>query len=265
MSTTSPRWTARLAFPTLLGTLFLMSACNTGIGGAPVAGGSASPGVTTTAGGTPTPPGGEFREEFEGTLLDPERWLSFDRGGVTVVHNGVVDMLTTSNQTNFPDLVSKLDIIPQAGPWSFEVGYKIPTVGPSSASFSLDYLPPTNAEDGGLTQPFMRTLGVEGDLVVVFNLESGEKSVKVPGGNVPNKDLQLRVECDDKNSYRLLAGAVEVTTFTSKRRPRKFWIGAYPKPSGNPVNWSRYNIDYVAVQVIYTPAAATPLAAAPGG
>jgi hypothetical protein len=202
---------------------------------------------------SPVLDGVDFVDDFSGTGVDDTKWLAWQQTGLFLMKDGHLEMLNAGNQPDFPLLISKNVIIPQDGPYFFETNFQFLANG-SPVSFNLDWEPPEQPGVDGLTVPFMRTQPVASSLRMIFNTEDGTKNVDTGLGTLDPKTgaHTLRIEFDGKDGYRVLFDGEEKGTFTSKRRPRKFWVGAYPNKGVPSTAWPRISFDYVKAGV-FTP------------
>lgn len=245
----------------LFGTL---AACNNQTP-SPVTPASVGP-STGAASPSPSPvlDGVDFVDDFSGTGVDDSKWRAYQQTGLFLMKDGRLEMLNAGNQPNFPLLISKNVIIPQGGPYFFETNFQYLASG-AAVSFNLDWEPPEEPGKDGLTVPFMRMQYVATSLRLIFNTEDGPKNVDTGLGTTDPKTgpHTLRIEFDGKDRYRVLFDGNEKGTFMSKRRPRKFWVGAYPNKDVSPTAWPRLAFDYVKAGV-FSPAPAsspTPISA----
>lgn len=213
---------------------------------------------------TPTPgpsqaPGVFFRDDFDGNVLDEQKWKQFQRNGVAIVRSGSLEMLTAGNQPNYPYVLSRQDIIPETGPYYFETTFSYKVGAANQPFMALDYLPAESPDEEALTTPFMRVFGYANRVRAVFKLENGERTADAPNQAVVNHPYVLRVEFDGDRGYRYILDGVELASFESKRRPKRYWIGSYPFKDITPGVWPHLLIDYVAAGVLVTPASAQPL------
>ena len=201
------------------------------------------------ASATPTPaataPAGPFRDDFEGDRLNPDVWSAFEQTGVIAVRQGMLEVLNAGTQPNFPYIVTRHDVIPPAGPFYFEISYKLVTAG-KNVAFCLDYMPAAAPGEESLTEPFMRTEASADQMKVYFDLEQSDYTATIQAGYSSDALHTLRLEGDGKNNYRLLHNGQEVGVFSSTRRPQKFWLGTYPQTDKRPGVWPRVTIDHVA-------------------
>lgn len=205
---------------------------------------------------TPTPAGAAFRDDFDETNLDGSRWLSFPQSGLVRIQDGKLDSLNTGGQKNFPYLVTRDAIIPATGPFYFELAYQFISNG-GQVSFSLDYLPAEAPNEKPLTTPFMVTSGFYDKLRMVFDTETTPQTIDGTKGIAAGPHV-LRIENDGNNTYRVVLDGAEAGTFTSKRRPTKFWMGQNPpKDLANGATWPRIELDYVAAGPLDAPAPAS--------
>lgn len=207
------------------------------------------------------PPGVLFREDFDGTELDPERWTVYEKNGLVRVKDGHLDMLNAGPARDFPLAIVNGDVFPGEGPAYLELSYTSKLVG-RSAGFQLDFLPPEAANTDGLTVPFMQSLWTDFNLVERFNVETpGTFQIFARGNLKPDVPFRLRVERDADNNWRGILNDTEYTSFKSKRQPRRFWIGDSPnKPLSGIVTWSRMTVDYVEIGILSEPDRALPVA-----
>lgn len=229
----------------------------------PVTPASMAPASAPIASPSPSPvlEGVDFVDDFSGTGVDESKWRAYEQTGLFLMKDGRLEMLNAGNQPDFPLLISKNTIIPQDGPYAFETNFQY-LAGGAAVSFCLDWEPPEAPGMDGLTVPFMRTQYVATSLRLIFNTEDGPQNVDTGLGAIDPKTgpHTLRIEFDGKDTYRVLFDGQEKGTVTSKRRPRKFWVGAYPNRNVTPTAWPRIAFDYVkAGPYAPTPApAATP-------
>jgi hypothetical protein len=213
---------------------------------------------------TPTPgpsqaPGVFFRDDFDGNALDEQKWKIYQRAGVSLVRDGKLELLTSANQPNFPYLLSRTDIIPETGPYYYESSFAYKAGANYQPIIALDYLPAEAPNEEALTTPFMRSFGHANRVRTVFKLENGEKVVDAPAQAVLNHFYVTRLEFDGQSRYRFILDGVELATFESKRRPKRYWFGSYPFKDVAPGNWPHMLVDYVAAGVLTAPASAAPL------
>jgi hypothetical protein len=219
-----------------------------------------APSAAPTA--TPTPVATGFRDDFDGPVLDPERWTSFPQSGIVRFEGGKLDLLNTANQKNFPYLLSKPNVIPASGPFFLEVSYVLISGG-TAISLSLDYLPAEAPGEKPVTKPFMFTNWFYSSLQLNFDTENGAPVFYGPKGYAFNTPHRLRVENDGSSHYRVIFEQTEIGTFESKRRPTRFWVGANPVADlKTGANWPRLQLDYVAAGPLDAPDPATPDTAA---
>ena len=237
-----------------LGTLVLaLAACESGT--APVTPTSTpAPGASASAG---FEPGVFFRDDFDGTALDASRWNAFAQSGIILVRDGKAELLNTGKQVNFPYVVMKENQLPKEGPFYVEWSYEFFATG--AIAFALDYLPPDKPGEEILTQPFLRTANVHGNMRFYLTLEKGVQTFDAPLGYKEGAPHRVRLECDGKDNFRLLFDQYEVGSFTSSRRPLKFWVGQYPVKDSAATLWPRVALDYVTAAVLTTPAVSEPL------
>jgi hypothetical protein len=199
-----------------------------------------------------------FRDDFDGTELDPERWTAYEKSGIIRVKDGVLDLLTPGASRDFPLVIANGDILPAEGPCYLELSYTSKLIG-RSTGFHLDYLPPGAANEEGLTVPFMQAFWYMNDLLYRFNAEASTPQMWAVGDLRPDTPFRLRIERDANNNWRGIVNSTEYVNFSSKRNPRRFWIGDSPnKALPAPVTWSRMTVDYVEVGVLSEPDPATP-------
>lgn len=236
----------------LLGALGIVGACNGQAPTAPIGPGpSASVAPGASASSSPLAPG-TFREDFEGTGLDAERWAAFTRTGIVRVGDGVLELTNSRNQVNYPYVLAKPPVIPAQGPAYFEVAFKLLSAG--SVSLSLDYLPAENPEDRPLTQPFLRTSLSDGVFKVTVEHETGSFEKELAGALDGSKRHVLRMEHDGSGAYRLIWDGQEISKFRSRHRPTRFWIGSYPVAETRARAWPHLQVDYVEAGVLTAPA-----------
>ncbi|MNS70246.1 hypothetical protein D3C72_1035880 [compost metagenome] len=245
----------------LLAIVGTMAACTNQVP-PPVTPPSTEPVVTPTPGPSQAP-GVFFRDDFDGNMLDDQKWKFFQRSGTGVVRDGKLELLVAGNQPNFPYLLSRGTIIPETGPYYFELAYEILANTNYQAYFCLDYLPAELPEDEPLTKPFMRSAGYYGKLRSIFEVEGGAKTLDSPTVRKDKERYVLRLEFDGNKEYRLIHGGYEVGRVESKRRPTRFWIGSYPLKDVQASPWPHLAIDYVAAGVLAAPAPAQSFAPSP--
>jgi hypothetical protein len=193
-----------------------------------------------------------FRDDFMTSPLDTSRWNYHAQSGIIQVNKGVLDVLNAGAQKNFPYIVTRENIIPPVGAWFFETEYQYVSGG-AWASICLDFLPNDEPNQKALTQPFMTTQQNDSDLKIAFDTESKPQSFTAPKGATAGTFHRLRVECDSNQTYNVLYDNVVLGTFSSKRRPQKFWIGANPPTDlTTAVNWPRIQFHYVAAGPLIT-------------
>ncbi|MDB5096804.1 MAG: hypothetical protein JWM80_1225 [Cyanobacteria bacterium RYN_339] len=207
---------------------------------------------SATASATPAPTEG-FRDDFDGTVLDPTRWASFPQSGIIRFENGKLDLLNTNNQKNFPYVLAKQAVFPASGPFFLEVAYTVVTGG-TNISFSLDYLPAETPGEKPITKPFMSTTWFYNNLQFNFDTENGAPTFQGTKGYLPALPHRLRIENDGSTTYRVIFEQTEVGTFQSKRRPTRFWIGSNPVADLKAgAVWPRIQVDYVAAGPLTAP------------
>lgn len=235
------------------GVLATLVACQNG--GAPAA-------VTPTAEMTPlaTPVPSDdglqhagFKDDFSSPRLDTSRWKLFEQSGLVLFKEGRLELLNAGRAKNFPYLVTRRAIIPDDGPFFFEINYEILAAAEIGTSFCLDYAPPEEPGVAHVSAPFMQAYAA-GSLMPIFNTENGEVRLEVPEGGKPGKPHKLRVEYGGTGIYNVLFDGTSIGTVKSKRRPSKFWTGIYPQVDRNEVFWPRVALDEVAAGVLKEPA-----------
>lgn len=202
-------------------------------------------------------PGVFFRDDFNGTAVDTSRWRAYAQSGVILVRDGKLELLNTGKQPNFPYVVMKDNALPKQGAYYVEFNYEFLASG--NVSFTLDHLPPDSPGQESLTTPFMRTGNVRGDMRVYFDIEKDDPVYTIPDAYEEGASHKLRLECDGQNNFRLFFDQFEVGSFTTERRPLKFWVGQYPLRDVNPTLWPRLTMDYVACGVLSSATSAAPL------
>jgi hypothetical protein len=218
-----------------------------------------SPEPITSVSTSPDPLSGtQFRDDFDAAVLDETKWKLFERNGLSIMKEGRLELLVAGTAPNFPYLLSREDIIPEAGPFYFELAYEFKTGGRNSVSFGLDYLPAESPEEEALTAPFMRTQPFYANLRTIFKVEGGDKSLEARGGYTLAKPHVLRLEGNDAGQYRVIHDGFEVGTFESKRRPTRFWVGNYPLKNIAANSWPHLALDYVAAGTLAAPQSANP-------
>ena len=227
---------------------------------APVATNSATPSPVVSS-PTPTAVPSDplaFRDDFDGLVLNQDRWASFAQSGIIRFEAGKLDLLNTANQKNFPYVVSKQSIVPPTGPFFVELSYLLVSGG-APVSFSLDYLPADVPNEKPLTTPFMSTTWFYSHMKINFETEAGAPSFTGLKGYTFGTPHRLRLENDGSGNYRVIFDQTEVGTFHSKRRPTRFWVGTNPPADlKTGTNWPRLQIDYIAAGVLLIPDPATP-------
>jgi hypothetical protein len=224
-----------------------------------------SPAVAATAapGALPSADAG-FRDDFDGASLSEQRWRSLPQTGMITLKDGVLELLNPGNQPNFPYLYTRPAIIPAEGPFYFEFKYRVLALGSTSPSFCLDYAPVSQPGEAPIAEPFMRLSQFYFTLKGTFSTESGPKAYDVPGelrAFSPGEDWhRVRLENDGSGKYRFIVDQKELATFTSTRRPQKFWIGTYPVKDTDASSWPRLQFDYVAAGALGAPDPAQPVA-----
>lgn len=221
--------------------------------------GSPAPAMSGSPAPTTDPLSGtQFRDDFDAAALDETKWKFYQRSGLSIMKEGRLELLVAGTAPNFPYLLSRQGIIPEAGPFYFELAYEVKTTGRNTVSFGLDYLPAESPEDEALTAPFMRTQPFYANLRTIFKLEGGDKAFEALGGHTIGKPHVLRLEGNDAGQYRVIHDGFEVATFESKRRPTRFWVGNYPLKSTTANSWPHMAFDYVAAGTLSAPQAASP-------
>lgn len=221
--------------------------------------GSPEPSATSSPSPSADPLSGtQFRDDFDGAALDETKWKLFQRSGLSILKDGRLELLVAGAAPNFPYLLSREGIIPEAGPFYFELAYEIKTGGRNTVSFCLDYLPAESPEEEALTTPFMRTQPFYASLRTFFKVESGEKRFDGLSGWTLGKPHVLRLEGNDAGQYRVIHDGFEVGTFESKRRPTRFWVSNYPLKNTTANTWPHMAFDYVAAGTLAQPQAAAP-------
>lgn len=229
----------------------------------PTIGGSAAPTASgapaaTPGASTPLPEGADFVEEFSGPTLDEAKWQLVKQAGLTLFEDGRLQMLSAGTKPTFPFLATRDVIIPQDGPFFFELKYQYLSNG-APVSFNLDYYPPEQPNMDGLTIPLMRTMPVATAMRMIFHTETGEPFVDtgLDAYLSTTGPHTMRVEFDGTETYRVLFDNVERGTVTSKRRPRKFWVGNYPNRTTAGQSWPHIALDYLKAGVLAAPAVAS--------
>ena len=218
-----------------------------------------TPVPTATPSATPTPAPAGFRDDFNGSALDASRWLSFPQTGIVRVADGMLDVLNTPTQRNFPYVVTHDAVVPAEGPVFMELAYRYVTLG-TNISFNWDFLPAELPNEKALTVPFMATNFVYTNMVLNFDTETGAATFQSAKAVAPSDAFhRLRLEFDGKDAWRVILDTTELGKFTSRRRPRKFWIGQNPpKDLTTGASWPRIQLDYVAAGPLTSPDPARP-------
>jgi hypothetical protein len=202
--------------------------------------------------------GTQFRDDFDGASVDEAKWKLFQRSGLSFVKEGRLELLAAGSQPNYPYLLTRENIIPEAGPFYFEFAYEFLAFGRAGVVFALDYLPAESPGEEALTTPFMLSTGFYSNIRNTFKLESGSKSLEGKNGWTPKQRHVLRLEGNDAGQYRLIHDGFEVGTFESKRRPMRFWLGASNFKDVAATSWPHLAIDHVAAGTLSTPMPASP-------
>jgi hypothetical protein len=209
---------------------------------------------------SPSAAAASFRDDFDGPLLDQDKWASYPQSGIIRFEGGKLDLLNTPNQKNFPYLLARHAVIPATGPFFLETSYTLVSAG-AAVSFCLDYLPAEAPNEAPLTRPFMSTSWFYHALKFAFETETGTQTFAGTDGATIGSTHRIRVENDGNTTYRVIFDTTELGTFQSKRRPTRFWIGANPVADlKGGTTWPRLQIDYVAAGVLGAPDPATPAA-----
>jgi hypothetical protein len=242
----------------LVALLSALAACNNQTP-PPVTPASMAPASAAPPSASPLLQGVDFVDDFSGASVDATKWQVYQQTGLVLIREGRLEILNAGNQPNFPYIVSKNAIIPSDGPVFFEMNFQYFASG-APVSFNLDYYPPEAPGKEGLTVPFMTTAPVATALRMTFRTEDGEKVASTPLGvlSTASGPHTFRVEYSG-TTYRVIIDNTELTTFESKRRPVKFWIGNYPNKDVPATAWPRIAIDYVKAGVLTAPASAMPL------
>jgi hypothetical protein len=202
--------------------------------------------------------GTQFRDDFDGTVVDEAKWKLFQRSGLSFVKEGRLELLAAGSQPNYPYLLTRENIIPEAGPFYFEFAYEFLAFGRAGIVFALDYLPAESPDEEALTTPFMLSTGFYANIRNTFKLESGNKALDGKNGWTLKQRHVLRLEGNDAGQYRLIHDGFEVGTFESKRRPMRFWLGASNFKNVAATSWPHLAIDHVAAGTLSTPMPASP-------
>lgn len=204
-----------------------------------------------------------LQDSFEGASLREDVWSSFPQTGLIHVRDGRLELLNTGRKPNYPYVVTKNRIIPESGPFYFEVTYEILARG-ANVNLALDYLPAPAPGEAALTEPFLRAKDFYRDLRMALKTESGEKVYTGKGGYDLGGPHTLRLENDGAGHYRVILDQVELGTFESQRRPQKFWVGPYPLKDATPsTDWAHVAIHSITSAHMTTPASAAPVSPSP--
>src|SRR5690606_10255486 len=134
-----------------------------------------------------------FHDPFDGQALDSTRWSAFENGGLIRVQDGMLDLLGLAGSPTYPVLFAKDDVVPKTGPFYFEIRFQFLSTG-GNPGINLDYLPPSEPGEIGLTEPFMTTTRVQGLYAMRFALPERYQYAQVPAAEFQlNTPIRLRV------------------------------------------------------------------------
>ena len=221
---------------------------------APAATAPASPEASPAAPATPF-----FRDDFDGDRLDPAVWNAFERDGRLLVRGGRLELLVPGLAATAPMVLPTRDILPPTGPYYVEARYAQLTPG-RVLGFNLDYLPPTDPADPGLTEPFMRWVGSNGGLQLQFQTEGRPEPVLASAGTTTTKvPHRFRLEFDGASAYRAILDGAEIARIESRRRPTRLWFGPWPNRPVPATAWATLSVDAIEAGTLTAPEPATPL------
>ena len=191
-----------------------------------------------------------FREDFDGTALDPNVWQVYTNGGLVDVDSGYVTLSKIGISNTFPYIHTKFSPIPPNGNFAVKIGVQYLEANPYGNGLSIDYELPANGALGSWAwQPSIYTLW-QGS-TFGFNLLdfSGSSLYYVPAPDLDYHEIEFRW-LDDTDEYYIDSQLVSKEPRSSNvPRPVDIWFGN-PVTADSIRAWTSFRIDYIEVYAI---------------
>jgi hypothetical protein len=192
-----------------------------------------------------------FRDHFEGTSLDPNRWTSFDNGGTLEVSKSFVALSTQPNQDQFPHFHTTQNPFPQTGDFTVKVIFQYVDSAPNGDGIVFDTEAPKN-DDATRHFPWNDPALVIWQDNSHFNTTFAK--IGKPSGTGPhewktngvNSELHtlLFKYTNDQAAISVDGGAYSTTIPIA--RPTSIWVG-HPAKAATKQSWNGLKIDLIEI------------------
>ncbi len=191
-----------------------------------------------------------FVDNFNGTSLDPSRWIVDNSTGTTVQVSGNILHLASS-QPYFPYIHSRADPFPATGNFRVDLLYRFTNTATCGVPLAMSsfYLPPglsqdqTNArskaaeEAGGVSIWFWNG-------VIYYRSGPVVENIDMPGTRTDAR--QVAIEYTGGRYHILVNGAAVYTSDPTSARPQVLWFGL-PFVLPNACGWDSLDISSASV------------------
>lgn len=195
-----------------------------------------------------------FRDDFDGTSLDPDVWQIFTNSGTVSVDSGWVTLSRPDAGNAFPYVHTKYNLIPPNGNFAVRIGLQYLSVTVHGDGFSIDDRLPANGSPGSWAwQPTVYTLWQDSELGYVLFDYTGNTRYHTTAPNLNYHDVEFRW-LDNTDEYYIDGQlANRVTRGSTVSRPVDLWFGNPVIPEGS-ARWTSFRIDYIEVDSLGAPA-----------
>jgi hypothetical protein len=194
-----------------------------------------------------------FREDFNGTALNPDIWQVYVNDGTIAVDSGYVTLSQPNAANRFPYVHTKFNPIPPNGNFAIKIGFQYLTVTGHGDGFSVDDRLPANGSPGSWAwQPTIYTLWQGSSLGYVLFDHSGITRYYTQAPHLSYHDIEFRW-LDGTDEYYVDGQLVNTVTRDSNvPRPVDLWFGnPVIPPDSTP--WTSFKIDYIEVGSLDAP------------
>jgi len=194
-----------------------------------------------------------FREDFNGTSLNPELWQVYLNEGTVSVDSGWVT-LDNGIVGRFPYVHTKYNVVPTSGNFSLKFGIQYLSVTGFGDGFSVDDRLPANGSPGSWSWlPTIYTLWQDSNNGYFIFDNSGIKRYYTRSPNLNYHEIEFRW-LDTADEYYVDGSLVNtVPRNITVPRPVSIWFGNPVIPEGGSLDWSNFKLDYIEVTSLTQP------------